>query len=53
MKVCSIKMILKQFDMDSVKLNPDSIIMQSPTELTQYFIKSWTLKYILTGRWPW
>ena len=38
-------MILEQFDQETVELVPDSIVMQSPKELTQYFIQSWSLTY--------
>merc|ERR1719186_2338443 len=44
-QVCSIHMILEQFDQETVELVPDSIVMQSPKELTQYFIQSWSLTY--------
>ena len=36
---------LDQFDQDTVEMIPDIIGMQSPTELTQYFIKTWSLTY--------
>ena len=38
-------MILREFDKDTVELVPNIIGMQSDTELTQYFIKSWSLKH--------
>ena len=44
-QVCSIHMVLEQFDQETVELVPDSIVMQSPKELTQYFIQSWSLTY--------
>jgi hypothetical protein len=37
-------MILELFDQETVELVPDKIIMKSPKELTQYFIKSWSLR---------
>ena len=37
-------MVLEQFDQETVKLVPDKIIMQSPKELTQYFIQTWSLR---------
>ena len=44
-QVCSIDMILEQFDQETVELIPDTIIMKSPKELTQYFIQTWSLRY--------
>ncbi len=38
-------MILQRFDQETVELVPDQIIMESETELTQYFIKEWSLDY--------
>ena len=38
-------MILEQFDQETVELIPDTIIMKSPKELTQYFIQTWSLRY--------
>ena len=42
-------MILPEFDLKTVMLVPDQIIMKSNTELTQYFIKEWTLTYMDKG----
>ena len=36
---------LEQFARDGVELEPDAIEMVSPTELTQYYIKTWSLEY--------
>ena len=36
---------LEQFARDGVELEPDAIEMLSPTELTQYYIKTWSLDY--------
>ena len=44
-QVCSIHMVLPEFDLKTVILVPDKIIMESGTELTQYFIQEWTLTY--------
>ncbi len=38
-------MMLQKFDQKTVELVPDQIIMESETELTQYFIKEWSLEY--------
>ena len=38
-------MPLRIFDQKTVELVPDLIIMESETELTQYFIKEWSLEY--------
>ena len=42
-------MILEQFDQETVELVPDTIIMKSPKELTQYFIQTWSLRYKKKG----
>ena len=39
LQVCHVDFQLKQFDKDSVKLEPGGINMLSPIELTQYYIK--------------
>ena len=49
LKVCSIFMVLPDFDIETVILVPDKIIMSSDTELTQYFIKNWYLAYVDQG----
>ena len=43
-------MTLRKFDQKTVELIPDQIIMESETELTQYFIKEWSLEYKDKGR---
>ena len=45
LKVCSMKLKLDQFDQETVEMIPDIIDLQSSTELTQYFIKTWSLTY--------
>ena len=42
-------MVLPAFDLETVILVPHQIIMDSETELTQYFIKHWSLAYIDNG----
>ena len=43
-------MILQKFDQDTVEMVPDQIIMESETELTQYFIKEWSLEFKDKGK---
>ena len=42
-------MVLPDFDLETVTLTPDKITMSSDTELTQYFIKEWNLKFVEPG----
>ena len=44
-QVCQVDFQLEQFARDGVELEPDVIEMLSPTELTQYYIKTWSLDY--------
>ena len=48
-QVCFIHLVLPDFDLETVMLVPDQIIMNSDTELTQYFIKDWGLSFIDEG----
>ena len=43
-------MLLRKFDQKTVQLVPDLITMESETELTQYFIKEWSLEYKDEGK---
>ena len=43
-------MVLKEFDQETTQLTPDEMIMNSKTELTQYYIKQWQLTYIDIGK---
>ena len=36
---------LKQFDQDNVELVPASMLLLTDTELTQYYIQTWSLDY--------
>ena len=36
---------LKQFDKDNVELVPATMELLTDTELTQYYIQTWTLDY--------
>ena len=42
-QVCTVDFQLEQFAQETVELVPMNIEMLSPTELTQYYIKSWSL----------
>ena len=49
-QVCFIHLVLMDFDRETVLLIPDNIIMDSKTELTQYFIKAWSLMFFNTSK---
>ena len=49
-QVCHVHMVLKEFDQETTQLTPDEMIMNSKTELTQYYIKQWQLTYIDIGK---
>ena len=51
-KVCYIHLVLDEFDQETTELNPDKLNMISPTELSQYYIKDWQLKYFNSGTVP-
>ena len=38
-------MVIPEFDIKSVKLVPKDIVLSTVTELTQYYIKDWSLVY--------
>ena len=42
-QVCTVDYQLEQFAQETVELVPMNIEMLSPTELTQYYIKTWSL----------
>ena len=42
-QVCTVDFQLEQFAQETVELVPMNIEMLSPTELTQYYIKTWSL----------
>ena len=50
MKVCFVHLVLKAFDQETVQLRPEEMIMNSKTELSQYFINQWQLSYLDEGR---
>ena len=43
--MCKVDLQLEQFDQDNVELVPDTMELLTDTELTQYYIKSWSLDY--------
>ena len=49
MKVCFVHLVLKAFDQKTVQLRPEAMIMDSKTELSQYFINQWQLSYLDEG----
>ena len=44
-QVCRVDLQLEQFDQDNVELVPDTMELLTDTELTQYYIKTWSLDY--------
>ena len=42
-------MILREFDRDNVNLVPDTLLMESPLELSQYMIEKWQLVFFDEG----
>ena len=42
-------LVLDQSDRKTVMLVPDEMILASQTELTQYFIKDWSLTFMNPG----
>ena len=44
-QVCFVDFQLELFAREVVELQPRSIQLLSPTELTQYYIQTWTLNY--------
>ena len=44
-QVCRVELQLKQFDQDNVELVPASMLLLTDTELTQYYIQTWSLDY--------
>ena len=45
MQVCRVDLQLEQFARDNVELVPDTMELLTDTELTQYFIQTWSLAY--------
>ena len=44
-QVCWVDLQLEQFDQDNVELVPDTMELLTDTELTQYYIQTWSLDY--------
>ena len=44
-------MITSAFDQDTVQLMPENMFLSTETELTQYFIKDWSLSFWNKGEW--
>ena len=44
-QVCRVDLQLQQFARDNVMLVPDTMELLTDTELTQYFIQTWSLDY--------
>ena len=44
-QVCRVDLQLEQFDQDNVELVPDTMELLTDTELTQYYIQTWSLDY--------
>ena len=44
-------MVTSAFDQDTVLLMPENMFLSTETELTQYFIKDWSLSFWNKGEW--
>ena len=44
-QVCWVDLQLEQFDQDNVELVPDTMELLTDTELTQYYIQTWSLDF--------
>ena len=44
-------MVTSAFDRDTVLLMPENMFLSTETELTQYFIKDWSLSLWNKGEW--
>ena len=49
-QVCRVNLQLQKFDQKNVELVPDTIDLLTDTELTQYYIQSWSLEQRNIGR---
>ena len=45
MQICRVYMVVQKLDFRTVRLIPDTIVMESEKVLTQYFITTWSLVY--------
>ena len=44
-QICAVDLQLQQFAQVNVELVPDNIALLTDTELTQYYIQTWSLDY--------
>ena len=49
-QICRVDLQLEEFEKDNVDLRPDTMEMLTDTELTQYYIQSWSLDFNDYGR---
>ena len=50
MQICRVYMVVQKLDFRTVRLIPDTIVMESEKVLTQYFITIWSLVYRNTSK---
>ena len=48
-QVCWVDLQLEQFDQDNVELVPDTMELLTDTEMTQYYMSTWSLTYNVPG----
>ena len=44
-QICKVDLQVEEFDKRNVELIPDNMDLLTDTELTQYYIKAWSLDY--------
>ena len=49
-QICRVDLQVEEFDKRSVELLPDKMDLLTDTELTQYFMKTWSLDFNDPGR---
>ena len=49
-QICRVDLQVEEFDKRSVELFPDKMDLMTDTELTQYFMKTWSLDFNDPGR---
>ena len=49
-QICRVDLQVEEFDKRSVELLPDKMDLMTDTELTQYFMKTWSLDFNDPGR---
>ena len=50
LQICHVNLQLEKFSQRNIELIPAGIELLTDTELTQYFIKTWSLNYNDQGR---